>query len=111
LQLKIGQLESLSNDIAERQQRIDKQETDFLAKEKSANSKSEATPEEEVLIKELTDTYREISPRRAALIMAQLPDHLAVELLKKLPQDARASILGKMEPRRAAKITEVLANP
>ena len=111
LQEKLAQSETLSNDIAIRQQKIDKQEADLSIKESDIKSKAEATPEEEALMKELTGTYQEISPRRSAQIVAQLPDHLAVELMKNLPQDARASILSKMDPKRAARLTESLANP
>ncbi|MCL2767221.1 MAG: MgtE intracellular region [Synergistaceae bacterium] len=108
---KVTQLESSSGDIAAKQQRIDKKEAELLAKESDIKIRNEATPEEEALIKELTGTYQEISPRRSAQIMAQLPDHLAVELMKNLPHDARASILSRMDPRRAARLTENLANP
>ncbi|MCL1875273.1 MAG: hypothetical protein FWF87_03305 [Synergistaceae bacterium] len=112
LQAKAAQTEFLSSDLVLRQQKIDKKEADLLEKEKGVNTKGkDATPEEEALMKEITDTYQEISPRRAAQIMAQLPDHLAAELMKKLSQDARASILAKMDPKRAARITERLANP
>jgi flagellar motility protein MotE (MotC chaperone) len=110
LNAKGQQSELVSNDIALRQQKMNKQEAEFSEKEKDTKGK-EVTSDEEVLIKELTNTYREMSPRRSAQIMAQLPDHLAVELIKNLPQDTRASILAKMDPKRAAKITESLINP
>ncbi|MCL1941673.1 MAG: hypothetical protein FWG09_06995 [Synergistaceae bacterium] len=111
LQAKLDQSESLSNDISARMQKMDKRETDLSAQESNVKAKGDATPEEEALMKELTDTYQEMAPSKSAKIMAQLPDHLAVDLLRKLPQDARASILAKMEPRKAARITESLANP
>ena len=111
LEAKLAQSESLSNDIAARQQRIDRQEASLSARESDLTKKSEATPEEEALMKELVSTYQEMSSRNAAQIMAQLPDHLAVEVIKKLPQDARASILSKMPAKRAAQITENLVNP
>lgn len=112
LQAKTIQTELLSNDLVSRQQKIDKKEVELSDKEKNINVKGkEATAEEEALIKEITDTYQEITPRRAAQIMSQLPDHLAVELMKKLPQEVRASILSRMDPRRAARLTENLANP
>ncbi|MCL2146922.1 MAG: hypothetical protein FWH52_03845 [Synergistaceae bacterium] len=104
------QSELLSSDIEQRRQRINKQEADLLEKEKDVRV-SEATAEEAELIRELTNTYRDMSPRRAAQIMAQLPNSLAVDMMKKLPQDTRASILEKMDPVKAARITEDLANP
>ena len=110
LQVMLAQSESLSDDIAARQQEIDRQAAD-LAMDQNVAVRNETTPEEEALMKELTATYQEISPRRSAQIVAQLPEHLAVELMKNLPQEARASILARMDPRRAARITENLANP
>ena len=107
-----AELESLQNDIESRQRRVERQENDLLDKERViAKGKNEATPEEEALIKEIANTYREISPRRAARIIAQLPENLSIELMRNLPQDARASILARMDPRRAARITENLADP
>jgi flagellar motility protein MotE (MotC chaperone) len=50
-----------------------------------------------------------MSARNAAQIVEQVSESLAVELLQKLPVDARASILGKMEPRKAARLTERMA--
>jgi len=110
LEERAARSESLSNEIAARQQMIDRQTAD-LARERDLTVRNEATPEEEELIRELTRTYQEISPRRSAQIMEQLPDHLAVELMRNLPQDTRASILSRMDPRRAARLTENLANP
>jgi flagellar motility protein MotE (MotC chaperone) len=104
------QSELLSNDIVLRQQKIDKKETDLFEKEKDKKW-TEATLNEDILIKELKNTYQEMSPRRAAQIIARLPDNLAVDLMKQLPQDTRASILEKMDPKRAARITENLASP
>jgi len=112
LQRNAAELELLNNDISQRQQKVEKQETEMLEKDKDiARGKNEASPHEEALIKEIANTYREISPRKAAGIMAQLPDHLAIELMRNLPQDTRASILARMDPRRAARITENLADP
>jgi len=105
------QSESLLSDVDARQRRVERQEADLLAREADVRNRAEATPEEEALMRELTRTYQEMSPRRSAQIMAQLPEHLAVELMKNLPQDTRASILARMDPRRAARITESLANP
>jgi flagellar motility protein MotE (MotC chaperone) len=110
LNLMAYQSELLSNDIVSRQQKISKQETDLLEKEKGIN-RTEATNNEDILLNDLGNTYQGMSPRKAAQIVAQLPDNLAVDLMKQLPQETRASILEKMDPRRAARLTESLANP
>ena len=56
-------------------------------------------------------TYQDMSARNAAAVVEQLRDSLAVELLMRLPNDARASILGKIKPAKAARITELMARP
>jgi flagellar motility protein MotE (MotC chaperone) len=66
---------------------------------------------EDALLNQLTRTYQELSPRRAAQIVEQLDVDLAVKLMDRLNGDARAAILGRMEPGRAAQLTERLANP
>lgn len=108
---KISQAEAMSSDIAARTQQIRKQEDKLRGMEPVKKDEGAVSEEEKALMDELIRTYQEISPRRAALIVARLRDDLAVELLKKLPQDARASIMSKLEPRRAAAITEMLATP
>jgi flagellar motility protein MotE (MotC chaperone) len=69
----------------------------------------EKPEEEKEYLDMLMKTFQDISPRRAALIMEQLREDLAVKLLERMPQDARASILGRMEAAMAARLTERLA--
>jgi flagellar motility protein MotE (MotC chaperone) len=72
---------------------------------------AENPEEEDEYLDMLMKTYQDISPRRAALIMEQLREDLAIKLLERMPQDARASILGRMEAAMAARLTERLATP
>ncbi len=69
------------------------------------------TPEEQELMNQVARTYQDMSARNAAAIVEQLRDALAVELLMKLPNDARASILGKVRPTKAARLTELMTRP
>lgn len=107
---KLSEAQAISNDLAAKLKQVQKQEEEQRAvpDKKAAGA---ASDEEKALMNELMKTYQEISPRRAALIVARLKNELAVELLRKLPQDARASILSKLDPRKAATITELLATP
>ena len=68
-----------------------------------------ATEAEQELINQVARTYREMSARNAAAIVEQLRDPMAVELLMRLPNDARASIMGKLKPTKAARITELMS--
>ena len=60
---------------------------------------------------QVAHTYQDMSARNAAAVVEQLRDSLAVELLMKLPNEARAAILGKMKPQKAARLTELMARP
>ena len=75
-----------------------------------ANQDSDGPTEtEQELINQVARTYREMSARNAAAIVEQLRDPMAVELLMRLPNDARASIMGKLKPTKAARITELMS--
>lgn len=101
-------LDALSADLQKRAGVLDNKQQALTAKE----SKPEENPEEEgVYMAMLMKTYEEISPRKAAQILEQLREDLAVRLLAKMSNDVRASILGRMDPALAAKLTERLAVP
>ena len=98
-------LVELSRDVARRRRRL-------LAEEAAAQSSQNAdgpTEAEQDLINQVARTYREMSARNAAAIIEQLRDAMAVELLMRLPNDARASIMGKLKPAKAACITELMS--
>ena len=97
-------LVELSRDVSRRQRRLQAQEAAM------ANQESDGpTDTEQELINQVARTYREMSARNAAAIVEQLRDPMAVELLMRLPNDARASIMGKLKPTKAARITELMA--
>ena len=97
-------LVELSRDVSRRQRRLAAQEAAMTNQENDG-----PTETEQELINQVARTYREMSARNAAAIVEQLRDAMAVELLMRLPNDARASILGKLKPAKAARITELMA--
>ncbi len=99
-------LMDLSRDIARRQRRL-RTETEQTA----AQNNSGPTETEQELMNQVARTYQDMSARNAAAIVEQLRDAFAVELLMKLPNDARASIMGKLRPAKAARITELMSRP
>lgn len=99
-------LMELSRDVARRQRRLRTQEN-AQATQESDNP----TESEQELMNQVARTYQDMSARNAAAVVEQLRDSLAVELLMKLPNDARASIMGKIKPTKAARITELMAHP
>ena len=99
-------LEALSSDLTARSEAVRKKETALSAKERE---KPPVAPAEEKNMETLLRTYQDMSPRKAAQIVEALRPDLAVTLLEKMPEDARAAILGRMEASRAARLTEQLA--
>ncbi|MDR3265921.1 MAG: hypothetical protein LBT15_07920 [Synergistaceae bacterium] len=103
-------VDAVSGDVGQRAERLARQET-AARRTPSKEGGDAASDAEKKLMDQVARTYQDMSPRNAALIVEQLSEGIAVELLQKLPVDARASILGKMEPKKAARLTEFLAVP
>ena len=103
-----GALDTLSGDLVYKMEDLERRETLLLAASSDARAQP-PTPGEQELINQVARTYQDMSARNAAAVVEQLRDELAVDLLMKLPNDARASILGKMKPQRAARLTEMMA--
>ena len=99
-------LMELSRDVARRQRRLRAMEAD-----QSAENPDGPTATEQELMNQVARTYQDMSARNAAAVVEQLRDAMAVELLMRLPNDARASIMGKIKPTKAARITELMAQP
>ncbi|MDR3231620.1 MAG: hypothetical protein LBT65_09265 [Synergistaceae bacterium] len=101
-------VDAVSGDVGQRMERLARQET-TARQTPSREAGSTASDADKKLMEQVARTYQDMSPRNAAQIVEQLSEGIAVELLQKLPVDARASILGKMEPKTAARLTELLA--
>ena len=100
-------LVELSRDVSRLQRRLRRDQA-----EQAAQGNAEgASEEEQELMNQVARTYQDMSARNAAAIVEQLRDTLAVELMMKLPNDARASIMGKLKPTKAARITELMSRP
>ncbi|MDR2175862.1 MAG: MotE family protein [Synergistaceae bacterium] len=108
LKARESAVETASGDIQAASGRLAMQEA---AAQKNADSrrKDTAGEAEKKLIDQVAKTYQDMSARNAAQIVEQVSEPLAVELLQKLPVDVRGSILGKMDPKKAARLTELMA--
>ena len=100
---QINTLNTLSRDLTRRQRVLEQQEALL-----NSDNNAEATASEQEMMNQVARTYQDMSARNAAAIVEQLRDALAVVLLMKLPNDARASIMGKIKPAKAARITELM---
>ena len=105
-----GELEIKSEELMSKMGDVERRESLLTQKGEEADGNG-PTPTEQELMNQVARTYQEMSARNAAAIVEQLRDSLAVELLMKLPNDARSSILGKIKPQKAARLTEMMAKP
>ena len=73
---------------------------------KTEDAESEA---EKNLIAQRIKDFNTMSARNAAQIVEEMRDDLAVRILQGLTNDARASILGRMDAKKAARLVELMA--
>lgn len=99
-------LVELSRDVSRLQRRLRRERVEHETQENEAPNETE-----QELMNQVARTYQDMSARNAAAVVEQLRDSLAVELMMKLPNDARASIMGKLKPAKAARITELMSRP
>ena len=111
LDSRSASLDVLSSDLAARLAEVALRQENLDAASRDVASGTEATPAEKELIKQISRTYQDMSARNAAAVVEHLRDPLAVELLMTLPYEARASIMGKMNPQKAARLTELMSRP
>ncbi|MCR5347299.1 MAG: hypothetical protein K6E38_05925 [Fretibacterium sp.] len=104
-------LDTLSVDLGTRLSDVQRREGLVAEAEEIAASGGKPSQSEQELMNQVAHTYQDMSARNAAAVVEQLRDTLAVDLLLKLPNEARASILGKMKPQKAARLTELMARP
>lgn len=60
-------------------------------------------------LKEIVKTYENMSAKAVAPIIAELGDEQALEILSNMKPDKLSQVLAKMEPKDAARYTELLA--
>ena len=101
----------LSGDLVVKLEDVARREELLLSSAEEAAARDAPTASEQELMDQVARTYQDMSARNAAAVIEQLRDNLAVDLLMKLPNDARASILGKVNPQKAARLTELMAQP
>ena len=99
-------IDMLMTELVEKEKKLAVKEAAFVASQKQEIKKEPETVE---VFQSLVQTFREMSPRKAASILEELKRDLAVEILLHMPEDGVAAILARMDPARAARLTEQLA--
>ena len=103
-----GAVDAASADIAVRSRRL--ADSEAAAKDDDARRAEDAasTAEKDLIAQRIKD-FNTMQARNAAQIVEEMRDDLAVKILQGLTNDARASILGRMDARKAARLIELLS--
>ena len=101
-------VDTASSDLAVRLERVARLEVS--AKENNARKSSETASEsEKELISQRIKDFNTMSARNSAQIVEEMSDELAVKIMQGLNNDARTSILGKMDAKKAARLVELMS--
>lgn len=60
-------------------------------------------------MKEIVNTYEKMSAKAVAPIIVEMKDEQALEILSNLKPDTLSQVLAKMDPKEAARYTELLS--
>src|SRR5699024_5850523 len=105
---KDAEIETLTQEIINLEGTIEKLERDLLKLEKRNpdSEENEAEPENEVTVKQMSGSFKDMDPEQAALIIQGLDKEIAVSILKSMSNKVRGSVLETMDPEQAAELTE-----
>lgn len=79
-----------------------------LTKKDIENRMKEREEAEKKRVTKLARMYSNMRPQNAADAMNSLPDDTAVAILQRMDEDAAAQTLARMEPARAARLTQII---
>lgn len=109
-----AQIEALQNQLDNKgmdiqQAKLENQRLQQQIDDLNANKKA-STNASNLAFKDIIKTYTTMTPKNAAAIITNMNDPEAVKILGGLKADALAAIMEKMDPKNAAKYTQLLAN-
>lgn len=102
----IAQLESK---IGSKDEAIDRLQLERNQLDQSMDELQAMQDENKRAFKDIIRTYETMSAKKAAPIISEMKDAEALQILANIKADALAGILEKMEPKEAARFTEMLA--
>lgn len=102
-------ISQLETKIEAQNETIDRLELEKDQIEQSIDELQAMQNENKRAFKDIIRTYETMSAKKAAPIIAEMKDTEALQILANIKADALAGILEKMEPKEAARLTEMLA--
>ncbi len=100
----------LERQISEKQREITKLVSQLDQANKRIENLEQQQQEVKTSTRELAKLYEGMSTKKAAQIILELEEEMALLILKELSASKTSSILGQFEPEQAARFTELLAN-
>lgn len=112
--LEIARLQTISEDlemtISRLNQQILKLENEIASRDELAEQEEELEVENNESLKQIVSSYESMKTKHAAIIIQNLENDLAIDILKELPNDRRGKILEAMDPERVAELTKLFVN-
>lgn len=112
--LEIARLQTISEDlemtISRLNQQILKLENEIASRDELAEQEEELEVENNESLKQIVSSYESMKTKQAAIIIQNLENDLAIDILKELPNDRRGKILEAMDPERVAELTKLFVN-
>ncbi|MUK89913.1 hypothetical protein GMD78_16200 [Ornithinibacillus sp. L9] len=110
---KDSEIEGLMSEVATLEGVIDQLEQEILKLENTLEQNSLEQEDEQMLeedldtVHEMANSFKEMNSKRAARLVEQLEQNIAVSIFKELASEDRGAILAEMDPEIAAEITEL----
>lgn len=103
IQAKEAELTALKAAVEEEFAKLESSRAEILKVEDLSKKENEEK------IAKIVETLETMSPKSASVMLAQLDDALAVTAMQRLATPKLAKMMNTMEPRRSARLTELLA--
>ncbi|KMJ58640.1 hypothetical protein AB685_12245 [Bacillus sp. LL01] len=100
----------LERQINEKQREITKLVSELELANKRISDLEQQKQEVKTSTKELAKLYEGMSTKKAAQIILEMEEEMALLILNEISTSKTSSILGQLEPKQAARFTELLAN-
>lgn len=114
IQEQKSEIDALHKDIVQLESVIEQLEQDMIKIENQMQSENNTSveieqeeSEQNAQLKQLSASFKKMNKKQAALIFQDLEKETAIQVLQALSNDVRGGILEAMDPKEAAKLTEL----
>lgn len=110
-------------ELKQKEEALGKLEADLKLREEAVNGElqklrelrkeittvqEEKDKKESQKIEKLVEIFEKMSPRQAALVLAEVEEKLVVEAFERVDSERVAKIMGKMDPVKSSRISELM---